>query len=109
MNLSFSIPDKKNSGLVPGVTGETDTAVDRAVGDSGSQLSLLFPFSLLSKPPIWPHWSNVANLHEIRPQIHNPTRIDFIHPFRSKSIHKKTGSLIFIHNAAGIGSSTDID
>lgn len=27
---------------MPGVTGETDTAVDRAVGDSGSQLSLLF-------------------------------------------------------------------
>jgi hypothetical protein len=85
MNCVFlRFPIKKNSGLVPGVTGETDTAVDRAVGDSGSQLSLLFCQN-------HQYGRTVATLPTRQISTYNPpTKPNWfylIHPSLSNSIH----------------------
>jgi hypothetical protein len=68
-------PIKKNSGLVPGVTGETDTAVDRAVGDSGRVVS--FPFSSV-KTTNMAALSQRCQLDRYPPTIPQQNRIDFI-------------------------------
>jgi hypothetical protein len=81
--VSFSIPDKKNAGVVPGVTVETDIAVDKAVDDSGSQLSLLFCQN-------HQHGRTVATLLTRQKSTYNaqkPNRFYLIHPSLSNSIH----------------------